>query len=77
MRSSGIEIKLAEVAVAGLIKMNMDTNMESNDKQFIKAIIIATCSLKMVKSVQNIPKETLAFIKGSSYKYNTYRSIAF
>lgn len=67
MNSDGGEIKLAVEAVTGLIEMNVESNDETNDKQFIKSIIIATCPLKMVKSVKSISKKTLAFIKGNCY----------
>lgn len=72
----GNEIKIPAVAVTGLIKMNMDENMGAADKQFIKAVLIAIGPLDMIKSMQNIPKNTLAFLKGNSYKLHVFVHIS-
>lgn len=67
--NTSVEIKLAARVVQGLLLMNESNHRKdvSKDTVFIKALLIATCTLKTIynlKENQTLPKSILSFIKG-------------
>lgn len=64
------EVNLANRVVKGLISMN-EPNRRGNvskDKTFIKALLIATCTLQTIRDLdenQLPPKDILSFIRGN------------
>lgn len=63
------EVKIAAKVVNGLIALNQPGRRENIDKDnsFIKALLIAVCSLNRIKTLQaneNLPKGMKNFIKG-------------
>lgn len=63
------EIRFSRRVVEGLIAMNESNRRgdASKDKSFIKAVLIATCTLKTIYSLnenQRLPKGVLSFVKG-------------
>lgn len=66
---TSVEITLAARVVQGLLLMNESSRRKdvSKDKVFIKALLIAICTLKTIynlKENQTLPKSILSFIKG-------------
>lgn len=62
--TSGIEVKLSERVISGLIMLNEDRKNAQKDKSFIKALLIGVNAMKDIKESKTLPKETIAFIKG-------------
>lgn len=66
------EVRLANRVIEGLLSMNAPGRREdpSKDKTFIKALLIATCTLQAIrqyKDEQLPPKGILSFVKGEVF----------